>query len=284
MRTRAQRFDPRQYMQGENFEVFHYRETEPYVPEAHYHSFYEIYYLLEGDVEYWIEGRTYSLQKGEILLINPMEFHRPVIKNKNVPYERIVVWIDKEYLEKVSHETPLNSCFDFSGERSRVIKPTGVKRTEITALLSELVKEFYGSEYASKVCAFGTLIRFVAELNRISLSIHNEVKATEVESSLVLGVLDYIGEHYNEELSLDLLANEFFISKYHLSHEFSKATGTGVYRYILLKRLIAAREFLLQGVPAGEVATLCGFKDYTSFFKAFKAEYGISPRECVSEG
>ncbi len=283
MRTRAQRFDPRQYMQGENFEVFHYRETKPYVPEAHYHSFYEIYYLLEGNVEYWIEGRTYSLQKGEILLINPMEFHRPVIKDKNVPYERIVVWIDKEYLEGVSHETPLNSCFDFSGERSRIIKPSGVKRTEITALLSELVKEFYSPEYASKVCAFGALIRFVAELNRISLSVHNEGKATEVESSLVLGVLDYIGEHYNEELSLDLLASEFFISKYHLSHEFSKATGTGVYRYILLKRLIAAREFLLQGAPAGEVATLCGFKDYTSFFKAFKAEYGISPRECISK-
>lgn len=283
MRTRAQRFDPRQYMQGENFEVFHYRETKPYVPEVHYHSFYEIYYLLEGDVEYWIEGRTYSLQKGEILLINPMEFHRPVIKDKNVPYERIVVWIDKEYLEGVSKDAPLNNCFDFSYDRSRIIKPSGVKRTEITALLSELVKEFYSSEYASRVCANSVLVRFMAELNRISLSVHNDNRATEVESTLVLGVLDYIGEHFNEELSLDFLASEFFVSKYHLSHEFSKATGTGVYRYILLKRLIAAREFLLQGISAGEVANLCGFKDYTSFFKAFKAEYGISPRECISK-
>ena len=283
MRTRAQRFDPRQYMQGENFEVFHYRETNPYVPEAHYHNFYEIYYLLEGEVEYWIEGRTYSLQKGEILLINPMEFHRPVIKNKKIPYERIVAWIDKEFLKAISGETPLNKCFDFSFEGSRIIKPSGVKRTEITALLSELIKEFYSHEYASRICALGTLIRFMAELNRISLSVHNEGKATEVESPLVLGVLDYIGEHFNEELSLDMLANEFFVSKYHLSHEFSKATGTGVYRYILLKRLISARELLLQGVQAGQVATLCGFKDYTSFFKAFKAEYGISPRDCISK-
>lgn len=283
MRTRAQRFDPRQYMQGENFEVFHYRETKPYVPEAHYHNFYEIYYLLEGDVEYWIEGRTYSLQNGEILLINPMEFHRPVIKDKNIPYERTVVWIDKEYLEKISGETPLNKCFDFSFEGSRIIKPSGVKRTEITALLSELIKEFYSHEYASRICALGTLIRFMAELNRISLNVHNDTRVTEVESPLVLGVLDYIGEHYNEELSLDILANEFFVSKYHLSHEFSKATGTGVYRYILLKRLISARELLLQGVQAGQVAALCGFKDYTSFFKAFKAEYGISPRECISK-
>ncbi|MBQ8203905.1 MAG: helix-turn-helix domain-containing protein [Clostridia bacterium] len=283
MRTRAQRFDPRQYMRGENFEVFHYRETDPYLPEAHYHNFYEVYYLLEGDVEYWIEGRTYSLHKGEILLIKPMEFHRPVIKDKNVPYERIVVWLDKAYLEEISSDTPLDSCFDFSSERSRVIKPSVVKRTEITALLSELVKEYYSNEYASKICAFGALVRFMAELNRISLSVHSDTKATEVESPLVLGVLDYIGEHYNEELSLDLLASRFFVSKYHLSHEFSKATGTGVYRYILLKRLISARGLLLEGVSATQTATLCGFKDYTSFFKAFKAEYGISPRECSSE-
>lgn len=283
MRTRAQRFDPRQYMKGENFEVFHYREAAPYVPEAHYHNFYEIYYLLEGDVEYWIEGRTYTLQKGEILLINPMEFHRPVIKDENVPYERIVIWVDKEYLKKLSPEKPLNLCFDFSAKRERIIKSSGIKRTEITALLSDLVKEYYSNEYASDMCAFGTLVRFLAELNRISLSIEGNTKPTEVQSPLVLGVLDYIGEHFNEELSLDLLAREFFVSKYHLSHEFSKATGTGVYRYILLKRLIAAREMLLGGKPAGEVAHLCGFRDYTSFFKAFKAEYGISPRECASE-
>ncbi len=283
MRTRAQRFDPRQYMKGENFEVFHYRETAPFVPEVHYHNFYEIYYLLEGDVEYWIEGRTYPLQKGEILLINPMEFHRPVIKDKNIPYERIVVWVDKEYLENLSREKPLNLCFDFSAPRERIIRASGIKRTEITALLSDLVKEYYSNEYASDMCAFGTLVRFLAELNRISLSIEGNTKPTEVQSPLVLGVLDYIGEHFNEELSLDLLAREFFVSKYHLSHEFSKATGTGVYRYILLKRLIAAREMLLGGKPAGEVAHLCGFRDYTSFFKAFKAEYGISPRECASE-
>ena len=283
MRTRAQRFDPRQYMKGENFEVFHYREAAPYVPEAHYHNFYEIYYLLEGDVEYWIEGRTYTLQKGEILLINPMEFHRPVIKDENVPYERIVIWVDKEYLKKLSPEKPLNLCFDFSAKRERIIKSSGIKRTEITALLSELVKEYYSKEYASEMCALGTLIRFLAELNRISLSVEVGENPTEVQSPLVLGVLDYIGEHFNEELSLDLLAKEFFVSKYHLSHEFSKATGTGVYRYILLKRLISAREMLLGGKPAGEVAISCGFKDYTSFFKAFKAEYGISPRECISE-
>ncbi len=283
MRTRAQRFDPRQYMMGEKFEVFHYRETAPYVPEAHYHNFYEIYYLLEGDVEYWIEGRTYSLQQGEILLINPMEFHRPVIKDKNIPYERIVVWVDKEYLESLSREKPLNLCFDFSANRERIIRASGIKRTEITALLSELVKEYYSKEYAAEMCAFGTLIRFLAELNRISLSIEGGENLTEVQSSLVLGVLDYIGEHFDEELSLDLLAKEFFVSKYHLSHEFSKATGTGVYRYILLKRLISARQMLLDGKPAGEVAHLCGFKDYTSFFKAFKAEYGISPRECILE-
>ena len=82
-----------------------------------------------------------------------------------------------------------------------------------------------------------------------------------------------------DDLSLELLASKFYVSKYHLSHEFGKAMGTGVYRYIMLKRLLVARQLLLKGMSAGEVCSKCGFKDYTNFYRAFKDEYGISPSE-----
>ena len=81
------------------------------------------------------------------------------------------------------------------------------------------------------------------------------------------------------ELSLDALAGELFVSKYHLSHAFSREVGVSVYRYILMRRLMMARQLLTAGEPAGQVCRSCGFADYTSFYRAFKSEYGISPRE-----
>ena len=79
MRERSQSFDPRQTMQRDKFEVFHYREPRPDGVEVHHHDFYEVYYLLGGEVEYWVDGRIIRMQPGDLLLINPMELHRPLV-------------------------------------------------------------------------------------------------------------------------------------------------------------------------------------------------------------
>ena len=98
------------------------------------------------------------------------------------------------------------------------------------------------------------------------------------ETALVSQVLAYINGHYAEEITLDHLAQRFYVSKYHLSHEFSRVVGSGVYRYILLRRLLMDRELLLQGTPPGETSLRCGFQEYSNFYRAFRGYYGVSPR------
>ena len=105
---------------------------------------------------------------------------------------------------------------------------------------------------------------------------------TERLSELVENVLTYISEHIHEALTLESIAQQFYISKYHLSHAFSREVGVSVYRYIMMRRLLMARQLLAAGEPAGQVCRNCGFSDYTSFYRAFKSEYGITPRDFVS--
>ncbi len=285
MKAQAQRFDPRQQMQGKTFEIFHYREPPAEEVQIHHHDFYEVYFLLDGDVEYWVDGRVYHLRSGDLLLINPMEFHRPLLREENPVYERIVLWINKDYLEHLTDDAVgLSRCFDKSlPTHTNFLRPSSVQRSALHAQLGALIRESYGTEYGHTLYAGGVFLQFMAEVNRLALHGDARRSAKKSGSSLVSQVLDYIGEHYSDELSLESLADRFFVNKYHLAHEFSREVGTGIHRYILMKRLFAAHQRLSQGGSPGDVYLQCGFREYSSFYRAFKAEYGIRPRDCGTE-
>lgn len=284
MRESVQRFDVRQTMRKQSFEIFHYNQMTPEEVTVHHHDFYEVFFFLGGKVTYRAEGQLYHLRPGDILLINPMVLHQPIIASDSPDYERIILWVDKAYLEQIAGgEGALSRCFE-GAERIRLLHlPSSVQRVEMTELLGRLVRECYGNEHGSSLYAEGLFLQIMVELNRLALHAGSRTEGEQDAPSLVASLLDYINEHYSENLSLEGLAKRFFISKYHLSHEFSRAIGTGVYRYIMLRRLTAAKQLLSEGDAPGEVYIRCGFKDYTSFFRAFKAEYGISPK-AFSEG
>lgn len=284
MRERSQRFDPRQTMQKDTFEVFHYREPRPNTVEVHHHDFYEVYYLLSGEMEYWVDGRIIRMQPGDLLLINPLELHRPMLEESSRNYERIVLWINKEYLETLFRDRmDLSRCFDTGlPTHTHLIRPDVSERSALTARMGEMVREYYSAEFGSELSAYGLFLQFMVQLNRMAQKGEGRQEETQQLSPLVRNVLGYIGENLSEPMTLDDLAARFFISKYHLSHAFSREVGVSIYRYILLRRLMMARQLLTAGEAAGQVCRSCGFSDYTSFYRAFKSEYGISPREFVS--
>lgn len=284
MKTQSQHFDPRQIMHSGNFEIFHYKEPRPDTVEVHHHDFYEVYFFLGGAVEYWVDGKTFRLEPGDLLLINPMELHRPIVAEGSKTYERIVLWINKEYLEKLSTDSiDLTRCFDTSlPTHTNLIHPQTVERTALTTRLTELIRECYGNDLGNTLYAHGLFLQFMVELNRLALRAPKPRTIKDDSSDLVSQVLTYINEHFSEELTLESIAGKFYVSKYHLSHAFSSEVGVSIYRYIILKRLTSACQMLLDGKAAKEVCACCGFSDYTSFFRAFKGEYGISPRDFAS--
>ena len=278
----SQRFESRQSMKNKQFEVFHYRDKKMDGVGIHHHDFFEVYFFLSGRVSFKVEGRAYHLEPGDLLLINPQELHQPDI-GADALYERIVLWIDRGYLMSLcsTSGTDLSMCFntDIPGH-TNLIRPTKLRRAALGQLLDRLTKEYYSDETGSFAYAQGLLIQFMVEINRLAMD-SGAVEKRE-EPDLISQVLAYIGAHYQEDLTLETLAAEFFVSKYHLSHEFSHRVGTSIYRYVIFRRLLQARELMSAGEPPGEVYQLCGFGDYANFYRAFKGEYGISPREFVA--
>lgn len=279
MRSRPQPFDPRQRMRRQDYEIFHYQDAKMDSVSVHHHDFYEVYLFLAGNVDYSVEGSKYHLEQGDLLLIGPMELHQMKVNAPQTTYERIVLWLSPAYLSSLSTpEASLTLCFDHSRPgHSNLLRPG--KACGLQVMMAELLQEFYGGGYGHETAAAGLLLRILVELNRLALNAPPAAADEDASAALIRRVLAYINDHCREELSLDRLSAAFFISKYHLSHEFQRLVGTSVYRYIIQKRLVIAKQLLSGGVSPTGAYRNCGFRDYANFYRAFKAEYGVSPSE-----
>lgn len=270
----------RQHMQSLTYELFRYRDSNPRDVALHHHDFYEIYFFLSGSVLYNIESRSYLLTPGDILLIRPMQLHQPIFDGKTGSYERIVLWLDVNFLEQFGMSgEPLSACFHASAPgQASLLRPDEHVRQKLQYLLELLIQEESSKEYGHEISCLSYLALILSQLCRLSTQEPQEVEAS-ISSRVVYEVLNYINGNFSEELTLDSLANKFFVSKYHLSREFARVTGSSVHRYITQRRLIVAKQLMSEGVSTTAVCQQCGFGDYSSFYRAFKAAYQISPRE-----
>lgn len=283
MAHKTQPFDPRQIMHSNTFEIFRYKDAYPKEVALHHHDFYELYFFLSGNVQYNIESRSYLLTPGDVLLISPMELHQPMFGQEHSVYERIVVWINKSFLDSLgTEEQDLAACFHTTAPgHTNILTPEGVTRQLLTFQLEQILSAMEQKDEYAEVYALSYLVQVLIQINRFAKQMNRGEEKRAVSDSVVYSVLGYINDHYSEDLSLDFLANKFFISKYHLSREFGRLVGTSVHRYLTQKRLVMAKQMMSEGIASTEVYQHCGFGDYSNFYRAFKAEYQISPKEFV---
>ena len=278
---RAHAFDPWQNMRRPDFELHFKRDAQLDNVELHHHDFYEIYFLMSGDVTYTIEGRLCRVMPGDLLVISPRELHQLRIQPALSLYERYVLWVDPQMPARLSTDrTDLGRMF--SGDRlpwGNLIKLRPEERTLIQSLFQRLWQETEDSGYGADLLSTCLLTELLVLICRLAEGAGSQPEEESLAGRAVSGVVDYINLHYGEPLSLDLLAERFYVSKYHLSHEFNRRIGTSVHRYIQKKRLLIARQMLAQGQAPSKIFAPCGFGDYAAFYRAFLREYGLSPRE-----
>lgn len=259
---------PKEKMTDACFEAYLHENFPKTDLVAHYHEFYEIHMVLSGEVSYWVDGKIYPLNAGSLMLLCPMQLHKPAL-TELASCQRIVLWINKQYLEQELHRGSLIRCFA-NGQHL-------YHAPYLTEIFKKLYQESQSAQFGADIYAQSLIRQILIELSRID----DGASHTEKPSPLIAEIISYVCDHFTEDLCLDDIARHFHISKYYLSHLFKTQTGSSLYHYIVLKRLSMAKQLLISDQPASEVYSVCGFRDYSVFYKAFKAEYNQSPSDIL---
>ena len=279
------KFTSRQYMVKNDFEFFHTKDEMPPNVEYHNHDFYEIFFYISGKVTYIIEGKSYRLKPGDIILINNRELHRTVIESGE-DYERVVIWIKPDYITRLNTDsTDLTMCFESSAKKKyNLLRPDTETLAYLKAIVQKIEKAYYNSGFGSEVLKYAYINELVVYLNKAYLYTKDEEIEVDIEyNQKISNIIKYINANLDSQLSLENISAQFYISKYHLLREFKKYTGFTIHRFIQKKRLIMARMLLEENIKVSEVSMICGFGDYSNFIRTFKREYGISPKVFARE-
>ena len=270
-------YEKRGYL-DQNFRIFHPKDSERREFAYHYHDFYKILILLSGDVTYCIEGRSYELAPFDIVLVNAGEVHRPIIRGGST-YERIILYISPDFLKSFQKEAcDLGLCFVRARqEKSSVLRMSSMKNSKLFSVLMELEQSLDDTDYGGVLYRDILFLEFMIQLNRAAVHDDLSFLATNQSNDKVLSLLSYLNEHLTEELSIDDLAEKVYTSKYYLMHSFKKETGYTIGTYVTIKRLRYARELIRQGMPATAACFECGFRNYSTFFRAYKKNFGEAP-------
>lgn len=264
---------------NDNFKIFHIRDKKDIKFEYHHHDFSKIVILIDGDLTYYIEGKAYILKPWDILFINKNEIHKPVV-NPDKYYERIVIWLNPDFMAKYAQgNNDLLKCFEIAIKNNYNLLRLNMKSIEIIKNIIQDIQSCDNSnEFGSEILKESLFVQLMVLMNRLFLNSDKNRDMEDIQyDKTIEGVLNYINSNLENDLSIDTIASNFFISKYYLMRKFKSQIGSSIHNYIIQKRLILAKSLISEGLTMSNVCSKCGFNDYSSFVRAFKKVYGVSP-------
>ena len=244
----------------------------------HSHTFFELIYCRNScNAEYLVGAERYRLQKGDIIFIPPGVSHRPLLPEKPVePYKRYVLWLSPEFMVKYASLFPYP--FTEKQTHASMLRTDSTQWEFLGELFHKGIRESELREDGWEAAVVGNTITLLTQIKRAT----NDRTAHTLEAEkpeLLDQIMAFVENNYARPISIDILAKNFFVSSSTISHLFKQTMGVSFYRYVTQRRLIAAKTLIEKGILLEEVAAHTGFQDYSSFYRAFKQEFGISPRQ-----
>ncbi len=242
----------------------------------HYHNGYEIILITQGQSEFTINGSKSIFEKYSLVFINNLEKHK--MRTIKLPYSRYMAILDASFLDNMIMDPILLSIFKVRPKSFE--HGFNIKINDITIIEDYFYKLsiIYNNKDVFWQIEFNALFsNFLVFIYR-NYKEHFPISSIDKNKDLILRVQSFIDDHYKQDLSLDLIASEFYIDKYYLSHLYKDITGFSIKQYILLKKIAYAKnELYYTDKSITQIAIETGFNSQSNFTRIFQKKEEVSP-------
>jgi hypothetical protein len=240
----------------------------------HSHDFYEILYVCNGSPQYLLDSSRYQLAPGDIVFLPAGVPHCPIELNKLIePYRRYVLWVKRSFLETLIHTWPE---LEVLKNKKYILHTNGDCLEKLHNSFKNLSNENRFQLFCWEAALALETGLLLIDIQRVAMNI-SEPKPEEPR--LLDQILNYIDLNLNNKLDLEQISHKSYVSSRTVSRLFRLQLNVSCSQFITQKRLIVAKNLISAGKPLEQIYNLVGFGDYSSFYRAFKREYGISPSQ-----
>lgn len=244
-------------------------------PHTH-KDLFEIFLLIKGNTDYVVDGRKFHVKPYDMVLVNSDELHRSIIRNDS-DFECILLSINLDFFVK-------NDCSDFTDMIFN--RPSGTNNViPAQTVIESGIYEIYTKleKYACEQPVCFTVVKSIIIELLYNINTHI-IKSASINYNQknIKEIIEYINNNLTHDLTLDLLANHFFLTKQYLCKVFKKNTGFTVKKYISYKRIVLVREYYSSGMSISEACIRAGFNDYSNFYRVFTKIMHEPPKKNLS--
>ncbi len=244
----------------------------------HYHDCYELYYLYSGERYYFIQDKTYHITSGSFVLINPNEIHRTGNLG-SFGYDRMLIHFSKELLADYLTTDHSLQPYKTLEEEIHIISLSPQEQNFVETLLHIMDSEYTKNNHRENAYIKLTLLQLLLFLNTCKPGLQDQA-LTQINNTqkTMFEILGYINNHYSENLTLETISEQCFLSSFYLSRTFKEVTGFHFIEYLNNVRTKEAKKLLLNSsLTINEITASVGFNSSTHFGRVFKQITGCSP-------
>ncbi len=256
-----------------NYRVRYSKSGENQFFPMHFHDGYEILYIASGSGSCFIEGEKYEFTSGDLIITNPNEVHSISMCANS---ERWHISFRSAFLsEFISESYNPTQCLSMRKVGTQNLIPAHLATEHSLDISMNNIKNLFLDDCVGKEALIKA--NLLVLLHGIDHIIRKNIFTPQKHA--LADVISYINNNFTNDITVDSIAQQFFLSKSQLSHSFSKSMGISLKSYITQKRIIYAKELMSTSKKMTEIAFESGFNDYSVFYKAFRLALGVTPSE-----
>ena len=255
-------------------------KTDSILNFLHYDKDLIIEFFRKGETSKRIEGNIYHISEGDLIITTPQELH-------------VAINACDCYIEKISLHISESLLAPFGGEKTvffgtilqkqkgigNLITADVVRQLGMDEALDQCLEYAKDASLEAQVLMNCKVVVLLAQLSKLIETGHSTDLVVPSSHKAVNEMISYINKHYTEDITLDLLSQEFHFSKYYISHLFKEYVGVSPYDYLITRRLYLFNDLLRQKYAIRQACFTVGFNNYSNFYRLYKKHFKMTPQQ-----